>query len=81
METFRKAYIYVRDVFAGILEESDDGYIFRYDPDYLKKETNIAQYHSYSFREFITMSIRFITNSGVILYIHGGHLSPRAQRL
>ena len=35
MDTFRKAYIYLRDSFAGILEETDEGYMFRYDPDYL----------------------------------------------
>ncbi len=35
MVSFRKAYIYVRDSFAGVLEETDEGYLFQYDPDYL----------------------------------------------
>lgn len=35
MTPFRKAFIYLRDHFAGTLEETDEGYLFRYDPDYL----------------------------------------------
>ena len=35
MNTFRTAYIYVRDSFAGLLSETDEGYIFTYDPAYL----------------------------------------------
>lgn len=35
MVSFRKAYIYVRDHYAGVLEETDEGYLFQYDPDYL----------------------------------------------
>lgn len=31
----RTAYIYVRDSFAGILSETDSGYIFQYDEHYL----------------------------------------------
>ena len=32
---FRKAFIYLRDHFAGTLEETDEGYLFQYDADYL----------------------------------------------
>jgi serine/threonine-protein kinase HipA len=32
---FRTAYIYVRDQFAGILQETDAGYAFQYDTQYL----------------------------------------------
>ena len=35
MEHFRKAFVYVRRRFAGILEETDEGYAFTYDKDYL----------------------------------------------
>lgn len=35
MAVFRKAYIYLRDQFAGILKETDEGYLFQYHPDYL----------------------------------------------
>ncbi len=35
MNTFRTAYIYVRDSFAGLLSETDEGYIFMYDNAYL----------------------------------------------
>ena len=35
---FRTAFVYVRDTFAGILRETDEGYLFRYDGSYLTKE-------------------------------------------
>ncbi len=35
MNTFRTAYIYIRDSFAGLLSETDEGYSFKYDPSYL----------------------------------------------
>lgn len=38
MSEFRTAYIYVRNTFAGILKETDAGYSFVYDRDYLKSE-------------------------------------------
>ena len=38
MDAFRKAYVYVRNVFAGVLSETDSGYRFFYDEDYLRSE-------------------------------------------
>ena len=38
MDAFRKAYVYVRNEFAGILSETDEGYVFSYDEEYIKKE-------------------------------------------
>ena len=35
MEAYRTAYVYVRDTFAGILQEKDWGYSFIYDSAYL----------------------------------------------
>ena len=32
---FRTAYVYVQDIFAGTLSETDDGYRFVYDDTYL----------------------------------------------
>ncbi len=40
MNTFRKAFVYVRDRYAGLLEETDEGYRFQYDPDYLAQESS-----------------------------------------
>lgn len=34
-ETFRKAYVYVRDTNAGVLSETDSGYTFSYDRAYM----------------------------------------------
>ena len=34
----RTAYIYVYDIFAGILQETDYGYSFKYDDEYLEGE-------------------------------------------
>ena len=31
---FRTAFVYVRDSFAGTLSETDEGYLFQYDPLY-----------------------------------------------
>lgn len=36
MSAFRTAYVYVRNTFAGVLKETDAGYSFIYDYDYLK---------------------------------------------
>ena len=38
MSSFRKAYVYVRDHYAGLLEETDEGYQFQYDPAYLEQK-------------------------------------------
>ena len=35
MSSFRTAYVYVNDAFAGMLAETDEGYSFSYDTDYL----------------------------------------------
>ena len=35
MRNYRTARIYVRDQFAGILSETDEGYTFSYDTEYL----------------------------------------------
>ena len=42
MEAYRTAYVYVRDTFAGTLKETDAGYSFEYDTDYLAKENSTA---------------------------------------
>ncbi len=38
MNAFRSAYVYVRNAFAGVLSETDSGYMFVYDKNYLKSE-------------------------------------------
>ena len=42
MDAFRSAYVYVRNVFAGVLSETDSGYRFAYDEDYLRSENASA---------------------------------------
>lgn len=37
-DAYRAAYIYVRDDFAGILQEIEDGFSFKYDEEYLNSE-------------------------------------------
>ena len=39
-ENFRTAYVYVRNTFAGILKETDEGYSFQYDNDYVSNNAN-----------------------------------------
>lgn len=37
MNEYRQAYIYVRNIFAGVLKETDTGYSFVYDQEYLNQ--------------------------------------------
>ncbi len=39
MNELRSAYVYVRNIFAGTLIETDEGYLFQYDGEYLKNES------------------------------------------
>jgi serine/threonine-protein kinase HipA len=38
MSEYRTANVYVRNIFAGVLSETDYGYSFKYDNDYLSLE-------------------------------------------
>ncbi len=49
MSTFRTAYVYVRNTFAGILKETDAGYSFKYDIDYLQKKNSYSTMSEGSF--------------------------------
>ena len=42
MEAYRTAYVYVRDTFAGTLKETDSGYSFIYDNNYLANKNSTA---------------------------------------
>ena len=42
MDVFRTAYVYVRNVFAGTLCETDEGYSFTYDKVYFNSDTASA---------------------------------------
>ena len=42
MEAFRTEFVYVRNVFAGTLAETDFGYSFSYDNNYLKSDQATA---------------------------------------
>lgn len=42
MQTLRTAYVYVRNVYAGELKETDSGYSFLYDENYLLSENPTA---------------------------------------
>ena len=35
---YRKGYVYIQSHFAGIIAETEEGYTFAYDKDYLNKE-------------------------------------------
>lgn len=36
MSEFRKANVYVQDIYAGVISETEDGYSFQYDEDYVE---------------------------------------------
>jgi len=42
MNTLRKAKVYYKDELAGVLKETDRGYIFQYDKDFIKKNIPIS---------------------------------------
>lgn len=42
MGTYRTAYVYVRNTLAGVLKETDAGYSFVYDKEYISKENPSA---------------------------------------
>ncbi len=42
MEAYRKAFVYVREEFAGTLRETDYGYSFSYDEEYLRSDMAAA---------------------------------------
>ena len=42
MGAYRTAYVYVRNTFAGILKETDSGYSFIYDEEYLVRADSTA---------------------------------------
>ena len=42
MNTLRQAQVYYKDDLAGILQETDKGYIFQYDKDFIKKNIPIS---------------------------------------
>ena len=39
---YRKAYVYVQDRKAGIIEETDEGYIFTYSEEYIYSDKPLA---------------------------------------
>ena len=43
IDAYRTAYVYVRETFAGILKETDYGYYFKYDKEYLKNPDSKKQ--------------------------------------
>ena len=41
-DAYRKGYVYIQNVYAGIIEETDEGYVFAYDEEYLAGEDAAA---------------------------------------
>lgn len=42
MNSYRKAFVYVGNNYAGLLQETDAGYVFSYDPIYLERKDAVA---------------------------------------
>jgi len=42
MSVLRKAKVYYKDELAGVLKETDKGYIFQYDKDFINKNISIS---------------------------------------
>lgn len=41
-EVYRKGYVYIQNTYAGIIAETDEGYTFCYDEEYLKDERAVS---------------------------------------
>lgn len=41
-EVYRKGYVYIQNKYAGIIAETDEGYTFSYDAEYLKDKNAVA---------------------------------------
>ncbi|MCP1102851.1 serine/threonine-protein kinase HipA [Aequitasia blattaphilus] len=39
---YRRGFVYVQNIFAGIIEETDEGYLFTYDEEYQSSEAAVA---------------------------------------
>lgn len=48
---YRKGYVYIQNHFAGIIAETEEGYSFTYDREYLKREDKAAVSLTLSLRE------------------------------
>lgn len=42
VEAYRKGYVYIQNRYAGIIRETDEGYTFAYDTEYINKENAVA---------------------------------------
>ena len=42
MSEYRKGYVYIQDHYAGIIEETEDGYSFSYTSEYLQHPDAVA---------------------------------------
>ena len=42
MDEYRSAYVYVRNIFAGVLSETDEGYVFQYNEEYINSDKATA---------------------------------------
>ena len=48
---YRSGYVYIQNHFAGIIAETEEGYSFSYDKDYLEREDACLLYTSPSPRD------------------------------
>ena len=39
---YRKGYVYIQKIFAGTIAETEEGYEFSYNEDYLKREDAVS---------------------------------------
>ena len=86
-DTYRSAYIYVRNVFAGVLAETDYGYSFAYNEEYLQTENATAvsltlplTANKYRAKTLLTFSDRLITEGWLLDIVkHNRNILPRDQ--
>ena len=55
MSEYRKGYVYIQNHYAGIIEETEDGYAFSYTSEYLQRPDAVAA--------SITLTLRVVSHN------------------
>lgn len=70
---YRKGYVYIQNHFAGIIAETEEGYTFRYDKEYLQRKDAVAV--------SLTLPLQQETNETTILFPFFDGLIPEGWLL
>ena len=70
---YRKGYVYIQNHYAGIIEETDEGYTFSYDKQYLQRKDALSV--------SLTMPLKEIEYTSTVLFPFFDGLIPEGWLL